>query len=761
MLVVVAGPTMYLSSVVADEDAFVAVADRVMAHPQVRSVVAEKVSEVTFDALGADEAVAGILPEGVRTFAVPITQIATTQLTAAAFRLLDTDIATQALDSGLREVHRQVLAEGDEVTVDLRAVLVRTSREIGGPTVGAGVAKFVSGKDTGRFVIAEAGSTNSTLLAVVRIIPAMGVFVATLALLALLAAILIANDRRRALITAGLVLATGAVATTIVVALVLFVVLSALAGRSSIGAAVAEVLTSDFAQQQRGAVLFGTVLAAIGLLIGNRASAIALRSIPGDLWHRRPQALDALAVAVADNPPIARIVVWVAGLFTMMMWSAPTLRVLVSIVLVVVVAQLFIWTATSATDVAQRWRSRLSLSPVPVTGHGHSRMRVNAAVITIMLLLLWPGWTRTTVVAFFVVGALVQALLDVSGARRLAAANAQAEAIGAPEPARRSRYAFAGAALVGVAAIGLVSTTSSAEIRPQSTTCNGHVELCDQRIDQLVFAGSHNAMSSNDLGWKLAMQDGDIVTQLDGGIRALLIDALYWRSTGTVEGGDDAAAEFLIESALSDDQPRSGTWLCHGFCALGATDLTGGLTDIDLWLDANPREVLLIVVQDEISEDDLTAAFEVSGLLDRVHVHLDGSSFPTLGELIDTDERVLVYAENGGAPDTWLQNAWTAAFTETPFTFALRSDFSCAPNRGETDNALFLINHWLTTGIPVREAAAAVNDRDALLARVNKCESERGRLPTVLATDFVETGDLIAVVDELNGVGPHAGSEPN
>ncbi|MEM9202089.1 MAG: hypothetical protein AAGC53_10530, partial [Actinomycetota bacterium] len=135
-----------------------------------------------------------------------------------------------------------------------------------------------------------------------------------------------------------------------------------------------------------------------------------------------------------------------------------------------------------------------------------------------------------------------------------------------------------------------------------------------------------------------------------------------------------------------------------------------------------------------------------------VHTHAPGTPWPTLGELIDADERVLVYGENGGSPDSWFQNMWDTAFTETPFTFGLRSDFSCAPNRGDDSNDLFLINHWLTTGIPVKEAAASINSRNALLDRVEECESERGRLPTVLAVDFVETGDLVDTVAELNGV---------
>jgi hypothetical protein len=158
------------------------------------------------------------------------------------------------------------------------------------------------------------------------------------------------------------------------------------------------------------------------------------------------------------------------------------------------------------------------------------------------------------------------------------------------------------------------------------------------------------------------------------------------------------------------------------------------------------------VVQDEVEFADLETAFETSGLRDRAFAHQPGTPFPTLRELIDTGQQILVYGENGGEPGTWFQNGYAATFAETPFTFDVRTDFNCEENRGSEDNPLFLINHWLTTGVPVREAANVVNRRDVLLERVTECEAVRGRQPTILAVDFVETGDLIDVVAELNNV---------
>ncbi len=759
VLLVIAGPMLYTATVIDDEDAFVALSDDVIAHPEIRRAVAGATATITIEAVANDETISQALPDAIRPLTVPVTSLATAELTDVAFRLLDTSAAVEARQSALREVHRQVTADDDEIVIDLRAVLVRTSRELGGPAIGAGVAKFVTDEGSGRFTLVEADSPNADLLALVRAIPAVGALTGLVGLLSLVAAVLVADDRRRTLVLAGLVLAGAALTATVVVGVALFAVLGVLTGGSEVGIAVAEVVAADFGEQQRGSLLTGLVVALAGVALGRSRSAVALRALPGDLWHRRRHSIDRLAELATDNPPLSRLVVWLAGAAALRAWSAPTWRVVLTIVAVGAVVQWFIWMAAAPTDRARAERDRFGLPSPPVDPDplgAPGRVNANVGAVVGLGFLLWPGWDRPLAITFLVVGAVSQALADVPAARTRLRANraddpAEIEPIG-PTNRGRLTVALAVGALAVVA--GTVSTLLSAEETEAAVGCNGHEELCDRRIDEVVFAGSHNAMSSSDLGWDLALQTGDMVTQLDHGVRALLIDALYWDDDGQLDGGAATSeAATVIEAALGDDQPRPGTWLCHGFCALGATDLVAGLTEIDVWLDENPREVLLIIVQDEITFDDLEDAFVASGLRDRANAHRPGEPFPTLGELIDRGERILVYGENQGRPGEWFQNAYDTAFAETPFTFAVANEFTCEPNRGDDANPLFLINHWITTGIPVREAAITINDRASLLDRVDECEAERGRRPTVLAVDFVETGDLIEVVDELNGVG--------
>ena len=756
VLALLTGPTLYAGNVIQDEDRFVAVADRVIGHRSVRNAIAVQVTEITFDALAADEAIAKILPEQARTFSVPLTRLAANQITNGAFVLLNTDGAMRVRDSALREIHQQITRDADELTIDLRGVLVHTARELAGPTAGAGVAKLVSGSEIGRYTLAEEQSMEAELVAAARALPAIGTLLAFLTMLSLFGAIAIAADRRRTLLLGGLAVSTGALTSIVIVTVTLYATLGSTGSGATLGRALAEVFAADYVEQQRGAILTGILLAGIALLLGNRPSAVAIRSLPRRLWTRdQPGTIDAISSIIGDNPPLARLIVWLGAALIVVSWNAPTGRVLITVIVVTMTVQLTIWLFTGSGDLAARLR-RTCRMPEPALAQiagrrAVARNRANIATIAFVGFAFWPAWSQQVVTAFFAIVAVSMTLTDLPQARRFARANASTAVDPGlvSTPLWRRRKVLIPAVIVAAVLGGGLLTLASAEPVIADPGCNGSVELCDRAVSEIVFAGSHNSMSSTDLGWDLAMQTGDIVAQLNFGVRALLIDTHYWDRPGAVEGGNNGAAAAQIEAALDDDQPREGVWLCHGFCALGATELETALADINIWLDSNPREVVMLVIQDETSTDDVIEGFEKSALLSKVHNHVPGSPWPTLQQLIDSNQRIIVFAENEGRPDSWYQNVWEN-FTETPFEFAVRSEFSCAANRGDTDNPLFLLNHWVTTGIPVREAAAVVNSDSALRERVEECRTERGRLPNVIAVDFAQTGDLIAFVDELN-----------
>jgi hypothetical protein len=184
------------------------------------------------------------------------------------------------------------------------------------------------------------------------------------------------------------------------------------------------------------------------------------------------------------------------------------------------------------------------------------------------------------------------------------------------------------------------------------------------------------------------------------------------------------------------------------------------LREIRSFLVAHPDEVIIIIVEDTVTPEDLASSFEKSGLASLVYTGSATPQWPTLRELIESDRRVLVFIESGRPGVAWLRPAFKN-FQETPYSFHKVEEFSCRVNRGGDAGQLFQINHWIdTTPAPRPSNAAIVNAYPFLLARAEQCASERHHLPNVIAVDFYQTGDLLAVVNKLNGVGEPDDSVP-
>lgn len=345
------------------------------------------------------------------------------------------------------------------------------------------------------------------------------------------------------------------------------------------------------------------------------------------------------------------------------------------------------------------------------------------------------------------------------------------------------RWIRAGIAVVALLGAGAVLAAGGGAQAPAATpkTCSGFSALCDRALNDVAFAATHNSMAFVTLPtWTFGQQDGTIKDQLQYGIRGLLIDAYYGESvSGRVrtdlaslpkrdlavqEIGEPAvnAAERLRSRIGPQGSGKRGIYLCHGLCEIGAVPLSSTLDDIRSFLVSNPGDVLIVIIQDEgVTPTDIERAFDEAGLLDLVYRGPLGP-FPTLREMIDSDQRLVVMAENdAGTTVPWYHLAYAHALQETPFTFKSTAALidpanlaaSCRPNRGTASAPLFLLNHWVdTTPVPRASLAAVVNERPALVRRAQTCKRIRDRLPNLVAVDFYRRGDVIGVVNALNGL---------
>ncbi len=342
---------------------------------------------------------------------------------------------------------------------------------------------------------------------------------------------------------------------------------------------------------------------------------------------------------------------------------------------------------------------------------------------------------------------------------------------------RRGALRVAGIAAVTVLAATAGVWIASRQKRPSVVPpegCNGSPALCARPLSQVVFPGTHNSMAAADIArWYMPNQERGIESQLDDGVRALLIDVMPGVQAGDLvrtELASESAARAKYVSVLGEEGvdaalrirdrlvPPAGAhrqlFVCHGFCELGSIRLSKVFEAIRNFLVTHPGEVLLVIVQDEgVTTTEIASAAEAAGLAGLIYRGPFTAPWPTLGEMVEADARLLLFVEHDRGTVKWVPNAYDV-FQETPYAFQTSAAMSCAPNRGDAANSLFLLNHWIATVPPRPSAAAQVNARDFLVERARRCWQERGLVPTILAVDFYRTGDLFGAARELNGLPP-------
>jgi len=149
----------------------------------------------------------------------------------------------------------------------------------------------------------------------------------------------------------------------------------------------------------------------------------------------------------------------------------------------------------------------------------------------------------------------------------------------------------------------------------RADVCNGHAELCGKSYGNVSFVGTHDsyAIGVNNLA---VNQDQPITQQLNDGIRMLQVQA--HNNNGDI-------------------------FLCHTSCSLyNGGSLKTYLDTVKTWLDANPNEVLsiLIVNIDNLPATQYDTIFKAASL-DTVSFvpsspSLPASGWPTLGSMIDS-----------------------------------------------------------------------------------------------------------------------------
>ena len=115
--------------------------------------------------------------------------------------------------------------------------------------------------------------------------------------------------------------------------------------------------------------------------------------------------------------------------------------------------------------------------------------------------------------------------------------------------------------------------------------------------------------------------------------------------------------------------------------------------------------------------------------------------------LIDQNQRLVITTEHGTPPPSWVHHLWDIAW-DTPYSFDTTDDFRVPPT-GDTENTLFLVNHWLAENMAFRVEAKIAKSSD-VLQDDSGLLNEAGQRLNFIAVDWYHEGALFDVTRALN-----------
>ncbi|MCP2506972.1 MAG: hypothetical protein NLN64_01580 [Candidatus Thalassarchaeaceae archaeon] len=281
--------------------------------------------------------------------------------------------------------------------------------------------------------------------------------------------------------------------------------------------------------------------------------------------------------------------------------------------------------------------------------------------------------------------------------------------------------------------------------------CHNESRYCLRAYDDFTFAETHNSFSTVEDGvWMAVNHMTSLEAQWNGGIRAFMLDTHHLSKEETTESDvrfchGDPNSDFLHPCSYSE-------------------------VNAHLWLDTlhslmnnSTGDVVTILLENYIPANHLSSLFNHSGLLELAYIHDVHSPWPTLGEMIISGKRLVIFWDwQFDQEYPWLHHAWTHSW-DTPYGENDQSEMSCNLGRGDQNQPVWHLNNWLSSiygfADPIR--SNQVNEYDTLLQRTLECWEENNNRPTFVAVDFWEDGELTNVTKFINNLDHWSDNQSN
>lgn len=257
--------------------------------------------------------------------------------------------------------------------------------------------------------------------------------------------------------------------------------------------------------------------------------------------------------------------------------------------------------------------------------------------------------------------------------------------------------------------------------------CNGQNAICSKPYNEVAFLTTHNAFNTDSEGFVFPNQNQGIAQQLQDGVRAFMID---------------------VYDLFGNTVVYHGTW------TLGYQDIQDDLGEIKLFLDANPNEVITLILECYVSSSTMENELNSSGLSIYLYEKSIGQPWSSLQDMISSNKRLVVFSDQNDATANqgWYHYMWDY-MVETHYSVDSPQNFNNEFNRGDSLNELFIFNHFITDanlGIGSESDALVVNDYSFLMNRIEENYSVHQKFPNFVTIDFNNVGHGLQVVEDLN-----------
>jgi hypothetical protein len=317
-----------------------------------------------------------------------------------------------------------------------------------------------------------------------------------------------------------------------------------------------------------------------------------------------------------------------------------------------------------------------------------------------------------------------------------------------------------------IAAVSTAATLAACTTPPDAAPvvaepCQGSVEFCGLPLTEIGLLGAHQAAASGAAeGWASPWTNLTMTQMLDRQVRAfhLQLRSGIPYQDGVLTDPDapppPAPAPTLrpvLEQArqkllAGDPTGPAAVYVCDGWCELGAVPLESVLRELSAWFVENPRELVVLDLEDYVPATDVADAFRVSRLESSV---IPGSvdAEADVQELLEAGQVLVSHRYPAPGDPDWYRSDILRRSAPLP------SGGGVGSCRAVGEQPMLALEHWVAGRPPELDDAVANNEQSVLAGRISACRREADQLPTLLMLSFAEVGDGARALDQIRDAG--------